>query len=474
MSPLTINFNQFIDLTINPSYGTINPTLLHTLLHLIIDQLKMSSCLVEFHGNGCELIENQILCNKSYQCELKVKRYEIKQEIDDEVDTSSESGKIEKQNRIEIIEDGIGDDMTKLFTVTDISEPNSYPIGYPINPIQPISIDDFKKLELKVESIHDVVASAMPTDSTIIRETDSKSNRMKDLIDLVNATKRIDALEMGIRQLAEAIKEIPCEKVKSEESMKSQSYTVRDSDDSKRDTIWSDLSENFAEQLEQAQNKLHELEDRIDNIYCKCSEEGYESLLFERFHSQIMTELGDQSNSVHEDIEGIKTAHHSQFSQLTTELDDYKKSIASILQKHEGDLISSLRDVQKILNTKLNKADVGVLKNFVRETLKGVEDKIENIDCQRALAAGVTEKCFRDVNCLSCSERVIQIDDPMTSKTQLLSKGFTKKSTTDIDNHKFDLHQLTTRLCGGNHTIISPKERVFRPASIKHKNFFEK
>jgi hypothetical protein len=196
MSSLVVNFNQFIDLSVNPSHGTINTTLLHTFLHLIVDQLRLSACLIEFHGNGSASIENQILCHDN-QCGLQVKQFEIKQEIDGNTIR-------EEMKRCAVPE------ATQLFTITNACDLNR-PIGYPLHPIQSISIEQFQKTELRVDSIHDVLGNVMPTNEAIMKDYQGECNSVKALVDVVNCSKRIDALEIGVRHIAELVRAVQCE-----------------------------------------------------------------------------------------------------------------------------------------------------------------------------------------------------------------------------------------------------------------------
>lgn len=138
MSSLSVDFPRFIDLTINPTHGTINTHLLHSLLHILVDQLKLSSSLIEFHddGSAAASIENQISLvedNHRHRC-----RVETKQEID-----------------------GEGKDAIKVFAITN-NQADRHPSGYPLNPIQSISIEHFQMHDSKVNGIHDLVTNAMP------------------------------------------------------------------------------------------------------------------------------------------------------------------------------------------------------------------------------------------------------------------------------------------------------------------------
>lgn len=189
MSSLSINFSQFIDLTINPSHGTINITLLHGLLHLVVDQMRLSSSLIEFNGigNGAS-IQNQIsLDDNQKRCRLEVKQFEIKQEIDRD------------STRKEVNDATSLPGALKVFTITNVdcnASTDSPPTGYPLNPIQSISIEQFHKLETKVNSINDLIATTLPVNGSFIKEEASggAQNSMKTLVDVVNATKHFRLL----------------------------------------------------------------------------------------------------------------------------------------------------------------------------------------------------------------------------------------------------------------------------------------
>lgn len=167
--------------------------------------MRLSTSLIEFYGIGSGAsIENQILLNDNQQgCRVEVKQFEIKQEID------SESTRKEVNDATSL------PGATKMFAITNIdcnAPIESPPSGFPLNPIQSISIEQFKKLETKVNGIHDLIATTLPPDSSIIKEQDGEGaqSSMKTLIDVVNATKRIDALETVSRQIAVLLKNIQC------------------------------------------------------------------------------------------------------------------------------------------------------------------------------------------------------------------------------------------------------------------------
>lgn len=61
MTMWVVNINQIVDLAVNLSLCSINTSLLHNLLHIIINQLQLSSSFIEFRGAGSAAIENHIV-----------------------------------------------------------------------------------------------------------------------------------------------------------------------------------------------------------------------------------------------------------------------------------------------------------------------------------------------------------------------------------------------------------------------------
>lgn len=238
------------------------------------------------------------------------------------------------------------------------------------------------------------------------------------------------------------------------------------------DEHWEHITAN-KEALGIIKHKMNYLEDAIDNIHCKCNDDNYEVFLFERFNEKVETNLERTFMTIKDDMENLQNTHADKYNQLTIDIMDYKQLFSERFKKHETDLLNSLKEIEQIFYTKLNKSEVTDLKSYIKEVLKTFEEKIENIDCNRAIAAGIKEKIFKDITCISCGDRVIQIDDPMATTTQMFGKVSTKR-TTVVDNQQLNLSQLKTRICGGNHTITVPRERIFRSAGEKKKEKFSK
>lgn len=452
MSSLSVDFPRFIDLTINTTHGTINTHLLHSLLHIIVDQLKLSSSLIEFHddGSAAASIENQISLvedNHRHRC-----RVETKQEID-----------------------GEGKDAIKVFAITN-NQADRHPSGYPLNPIQSISIEHFQMHDSKVNGIHDLVANAMPSDRSIIVEEQHGANSMKTLIDLVNATKRIDALEIVARHTAALLKEIQCDStakliamqneiaskmakfvLESEEAFETHRRSLSDKDD---------IIESMQVEMKALHDELSNCKALIENYECKCYDESYEEGLFDRFQERVGAEFKDHLKAIRDEIEQVKGFWGDERTKLTDAMTALKASFCEQFKIHERELEKVSAEFQEKLNAKLGKIDLLSFKRLFNAELTKLDGKIENVDCKRAMAAGITKKIFKDINCVSCGDKVIQIDD--VASPQILIKSTPQQHQQQQQQvESVAGTKLSTRFCGGRHTIITPKERIFRTTMTK-------
>ena len=206
MAPLLINLNQLVDLSVNPSNNaTINTTSLHCLLHVIVNQLNLQTCRVEFHGQGSNRIENSIL-DQTENCELDLKEYDVTNAIDLTTNTTYQK-RFEKECLKET-------EVTKIITISDACRQDHNKAGFPLQPIPVISMEEFEKLEMKVHSIHDVIGHILPTTSEIIN-----NGSMNNFMDILNITKRVEALEIADIKLAELMKHIQCGSVALDSSI---------------------------------------------------------------------------------------------------------------------------------------------------------------------------------------------------------------------------------------------------------------
>lgn len=138
-------------------------------------------------------------------------------------------------------------------------------------------------------------------------------------------------------------------------------------------------------------------------------------------------------------------------------METLQDSVCARLESYQNDLVSAMTEVQEMLDAKLDKCFVPDLKRFIQNTLDGLEKKIDNVDCQKALAAGAAKRIFKDLICVSCGENVIQGDTMKTTPAKL-----TKEICGDLKGDAKRRLATPKRMCGGSHTVLKPIEKVFR------------
>lgn len=112
--------------------------------------------------------------------------------------------------------------------------------------------------------------------------------------------------------------------------------------------------------------------------------------------------------------------------------------------------MKAVTEIQEMLDAKLDKCSVGALKQFIQDSISDLEEKIAKVDCPKSLAAGTTIKIYKELNCVSCGENVIQ-------------GGTSSLTQPKLQNHDMKLEtKASTRNCGGVQTITLPGEKVFR------------
>lgn len=428
MTSLTLQFNQLVDLAVNPSIGTVNTILLHNLLHVIVDQLQLSRHHVEFHGPRSSAIENAIV-NSEQHCGVEISEYEVKEEVDEALGIN-----IEKRILIPTETDRI----LKVFAIKNVEASNRRPTGFPLNPMQVLLVDDFEKLQ--TSSIHDLITKVLPNDKCF--ETENTESSLKAMFDFINLSKRLDALEIGTRQLADIIRKSQCEV------------------DDKYEAI-----EVIRPELRSLQERIDSLENKVNSMKCKCNEESFEENLFVSFHARLNQEFEDRLATLMFELVNSKEFHENAFKKLQQETKAFEELVCQRLDSYKADFVKSMIEIQSMMDAKLDKFSVPDLKNYLKEMIENLEEKVEKLDYNKALAAGVAKKIFKDLNCVSCGENVIQADARNPKNLSLLAAD-------SSDNHRecndeLQLVKLDTRLCGGRHTVTTPKERIFKSETVK-------
>lgn len=425
MSSLVVNFNQLVDLAVTPSLGTINTSLLHNLLHIIINQVQLSSSFIEFHGAGSASIENYIVANQ-HCCGLEIDEFELKEEVDEATSRIA-------RKRSEIKEKEI----KKLFTVRNVKVDCKYPMGYPLTPIQILSTEKIENRQ--TNSIHDMMANVMPSDDKFIN-AECTEKPLKAMFDFINVSKRLDALEIGIRQLGDIFKNTQCKEDKI------------DGNEKEVDSMITELSD-----------QINCLSEKMQNFKCRCSDSEFEKNLLYNFSGKASLEFNGLLLPIKTEMKNLQTA----FEESQREILQFKERICERLDALKNDLVISLQEIQEMINSKMDKSFVPELKEYIQGITRSLNEKIDNTECKKPLAAGATKKIFKDLNCFSCSENVIQADARHPTQSML--------TRCDEQNHprhnnisELQLLKLPTRFCGGNHTITTPRERIFRSKSCQN------
>lgn len=172
-----------------------------------------------------------------------------------------------------------------------------------------------------------------------------------------------------------------------------------------------EIIESMQAELKAFCSQLTDCRNSLDNFQCKYDDADFIEELFSHFHERIALEFKDHLTSTKDEIENLKAEQFDEQAKLTGEMSALKALICEQLKTYERDLVKCLMEIQQMLNTKFNKCDVVEFEKFLTDELSKLNEKIENIECKRAIAAGCTKNIFKDINCITCGDKVIQIDD---------------------------------------------------------------
>lgn len=467
MAPLLINLNQLVDLSVNPSNGaTINTTLLHCLLHVIVNQLNLPTCRLEFHGKGSIRIENSIL-QKTDNCELDLKEFDVINVMD-----SVTNIPYQKRKEKECLKQS---EVTKIITISDAFSQEHMMAGFPLQPIPVISLEDFEKLELKVDSFHDIIGHIIPTNSEIMN-----NGPMNNLMNILNLTKRVEALEIAEIQLAELMKRIQYASVipstvtsvvanstvaqvnmeANEKVFYSESFNAEDiattSLSIKMIDYLADLDEHpVIHILQNEDNKLKEL---IQNIPpCLCLNEEYKKALFQDIKEKLLASF---ESKVQEQIDSLKLKIDSWGNECINikskqqdQNEEFKRFLCDAMKAYEKDLAEALSEIQEMLDSKVDRLDVAEMKRYLLDMVTEVNTKNEQLAAAR--------KIMKNLNCISCGNKVVQVDKGLSNFK------VTQTDLVQIDDNKLKSMTLTNRNCGGKHTITHHREKVFHAAKFE-------
>lgn len=354
------------------------------------------------------MIDNLIVNSQRRQCELEINEFLMKEEVD------KTTGNIVKwQEQVHRTE---SDETTKLFTIRKVETQPKFPRGYPPNPIQVHSIGETEKIQMR--SVHDVMASVNLSDDKFT----TPENSLKTMFDSINISKRLDALEIGIRQLADVFIKSQCDV------------------EEKRD----DTDSLIGDEITSLHKKIDSLSHEMKQFHCKYNDEDFKDFLLSGFEKKITQDLEDFMATVRSEIENLKSFFKTTLESTKHEATQFKDMVCERLESYKNDLIDCMTELQAMMDTKLDKFYVPDLKKYLQDLIQNLIEKIDNADCQKALAAGVAKRFFKDLNCVSCGDDVIQADARNPTKSLLKNNG---ENPIHTDVIPLQLLKLQTRLC---------------------------
>lgn len=254
------------------------------------------------------------------------------------------------------------------------------------------------------------------------------------VFDVVNMEKRLDALEIGVRALSDALERIQLNFMNQLNLMANKQVEP---------DILSSLND-----------RIEWLSDEIRKFNCEKSNSGD----VEKVESNYEDEEIDDATRKEKNVDEFLISLQSDVNDIRLSLRDYEdeenqfmKSVNKQLETFRSDLINCLSEIQDMMDCKLDKCFVPDLKKLIEEGLSSVNEKLEEISSRksRKTAAGTTKALIRDVNCVSCGENCVQSD------THNLPTQQQQFSVRKIEYHQQQLSSYptitTTRHCGGKY-----------------------
>ncbi|KYN31970.1 Glutamine-rich protein 2 [Trachymyrmex septentrionalis] len=192
---------------------------------------------------------------------------------------------------------------------------------------------------------------------------------------------------------------------------------------------------------------------------------------------------------------------HEQFDAACDDLARGLEEAIDKLSKQESIWQQALDEVQNEIATKLDKAEMVPLKDFVDDKLKSLHEKLKiMIEARREIEAAGTKKLLTDVQCISCDKDVVMrteevgkfrtepfpcstsIKPYLTYELDQVRKQQKKLPySRNLIQFEAAVHEeakkmkakeemlvksprdhLSNRYCGGSHTVTTPQQRIMR------------
>lgn len=405
MAPLLINMSQMVDMALaTPEYGNINVIALHSLLHILIHELGLSKHQVQFTGAGYNQLLEHIIPTMPQRTLVNVNKYNLPDTIQN----------LNNRELVPVVNVSVGEEKC-LFSVeikNELSDEKSAAPGFPLAPVHVISIDDIRLLETRVNSIHDMLESTLPDNDTLLAKQDGETENcaLLKMWNMINITKRLDATEIGIRKLAELIQQFGPDMNNSNDNYNE----VEDNNDQYKDE----------ENLKEHRSNEKRLNSKVSNVCGLDSDEN-----------QTFTQDGDENDSSKErksSITIISNDHeHHSFKEIRSSIailandveiqKEFAKNIKSSFLSFESTFYQTMREIQEMLDAKVDKLCIPPLKQYIVDMLSEFQATLDTFGRSFKLTQDAAGTIIRNVNCVSCRKAVTQKTTEPTNLPKLKS-----------------------------------------------------
>ncbi|CAH0563971.1 unnamed protein product [Brassicogethes aeneus] len=202
-----ITLPQMVDLALNaPEIGIVNFSVLHSVLHVLVQQMNLTDCNVEFRGSDSERLQNYIASAKPGPI-IALTEYTVgptgeevlksKEEEKGKAD-ESQTEKTEEAKSIVVIEQKsqTRTDTKSQFTMAITQDRYENLVG------------DIKDLQEKVQELAELPGN-LGLVNTIRSE---KPSPVLDMFHIMKISKRVDALDAGMKKISSLVEDLALEK----------------------------------------------------------------------------------------------------------------------------------------------------------------------------------------------------------------------------------------------------------------------
>ncbi|KAG7198004.1 hypothetical protein KM043_016229 [Ampulex compressa] len=357
--------------------------------------------------------------------------------------------------------------------------------------------------DVVIKPAHDEISSDEPlkTEEKPKQQTGLKSTEPIEgqLTECIEEVRRLEAIYGDtLQQLASRIETL--EKEVSSLSERIQSVPTKASDDSELNEVVKKIQD-----IRGDMERLNETADRLMDD--KENREIHLNALLEQI--ELLKTIKADKEDLEDALADKADAHminrkvsHDQFDAACDDLARGLEDAIGKLGKQETIWQQALDEVQREIESKVDKIEISPLRDFVNNRLKSLQEKLKSMaEMSRENEAAGTKKMLRDVQCISCDKNVVmRMEDTAKIRLEPLPATMSMKPylTYELDQvrkqqrklpHSRNMIQfeaalqeetrkqksareellaktprdhLCNRYCGGSHTVTTPQQRVMR------------